>query len=66
MRPSRTFLVIYYMESRAVNALGTAGVVSLGGSTGDASPTRAANPGIMEVVIVGALKWLLFRICWPR
>jgi carbonic anhydrase len=62
MRPSRTFLIICCMESRAVNALGMAGVVSLGGSTGDASLTRVVGPGIMEVVTIGVLKRFLFRI----
>jgi hypothetical protein len=62
MRSSRTFLVICYIRSRAVNALGTAGVVLLGGSAGDASLTRAADPGIMEVMAAGALKRFLFRI----
>jgi hypothetical protein len=66
MRSSRTFLVIYYIRSRAVNALGTVGVVLLGGSTEDTSLTRVADPGIMEAVAAGALKRLLFRMGWPR
>jgi hypothetical protein len=54
------------MGSKAVNALGTAGVVSLGGSTGNTSLTRVASPGIMEVVVVGVLKRFLFKIGWSR
>jgi hypothetical protein len=43
-----------------------AGMVSLGGSAGDALFARAAGPGIMEVVAAGALNWLLLRIRWSR
>jgi hypothetical protein len=66
IRFSRIFLIICCMGSRVVNALGMAGVVSLGGSTEDASLTRVAGPGIMEVVAAGVLKKFLFKISWSR
>jgi hypothetical protein len=40
------------MRSGAVNTLGTAGMVSLGGSAGDASFARTAGPGIIKAVAV--------------
>jgi hypothetical protein len=56
MRPSRVFLIVYYIRSRAVNTLGMTGMVSLGGSTGDALFARIAGPGIIKIVITRVLK----------